>query len=34
MATAMRYAKIVPGSEIDVLNQIGKEPKQGLVQVK
>ena len=35
MSTAMRYAKLVPGSELEILNKIGKEtePKK-LVQVK
>lgn len=35
LATAMRYAKLVPGSELDILNKIGqKKETPGLVQVK
>ena len=35
LTTAMRYAKLAKGSELEILNKIGKEiPKQGLVQVK
>ena len=34
MATAMRYAKLVPGAELEILNKIGQKTEKKLVQVK
>ena len=34
MSTAMRYAKLVPGSELEILNKIGQKQERKLVQVK
>jgi len=34
MATAMRYAKLAPGSELEILNKIGVQEEKKLVRVK